>query len=89
MRDIFSKIKQFVSSAESQLKRAKREWAYLKNGHPIGGDENLTGHYLSSQKGYEAARRYAEKALDLLKNNPDSELEARARNVLQVCNRKK
>lgn len=89
MRDIFSKIKQFVSSAETQLERAKREWAYFKNGHPIDGNENLTRHYLSSQKGYNAAREYAEKALDLLKDNLNSELEARARNVLQVCNRKK
>ena len=38
MRDAFSQIKYYVSFAETCLKRANKQWAYYKNGHPISGE---------------------------------------------------
>ena len=86
-RDNFTLIKQYVSSAETQLARADREWAYYKNGHPI--TKETQPHYIKSQRAYAAARTYAEKALVLLKENHDSDLERRAHNVISKCNKNK
>ena len=86
-RDNFTLIKQYVSSAETQLQRADREWAYYKNGHPI--TKETQPHYIKSQRAYAAAKQYAEKALTLLKFNPDMNLERRANVVISKCNQNK
>lgn len=87
MRDEFSNIKYYVSSAEYNLERANRQWAYYKNGHPITGETEP--HYFASQKAYKKANEFAEKALKLLKNSSDRDLEKRAKNVIAICNRNK
>lgn len=86
-RDNFTLIKQYVTSAETQLQRADREWAYYKNGHPI--TKETQPHYIKSQRAYAAAKQYAEKALTLLKVNPDMNLERRANVVISKCNQNK
>ena len=69
MRDEISAIKYQVSLAETCLKRADREWAYYKNGHPNPqSDISSQEHYLKSQKSYAAAKDHAEKALTISKN---------------------
>lgn len=83
-RNEFTLIKQYVGSAETQLARADREWAYYKNGHPI--TKETQPHYVSSQRAYGAAKQYAEKALALLRKTPDVDLERRAKVVLDKCN---
>ena len=80
-------IKQYVSSSETQLARGDREWAYYKNGHPRTGETQP--HYLASQRAYTAAKTYAEKALVLLSNTPDRDLENSAKVVLKKCNQNK
>ena len=86
-RNEFTLIKQHVSSAETHLKRADREYAYYKNGHPYAGADDKDDHYLKSQKAYAAAKNCAEKALELLRKTPDRDLENRARAVLSKCNK--
>lgn len=88
-RNEFTLIKQYVSSAETHLKRADREWAYYKNGHPHAGADDKDDHLLKSQKAYAAAKTYAEKALELLRKTPDRDLENRARAVFDKCNKTK
>lgn len=84
-RDEFTLIKQYVSSAETQLARGDREWAYYKNGHPKTNETQP--HYLTSQRAYAAAKQYAEKALDLLRRTLDGDLERRAKAIISKCNR--
>lgn len=88
-RNEFTLIKQYVSSAETQLKRADREWAYYKNGHPHARVDDNDDHLLKSQKAYAAAKICAEKALALLSKTPDRDLENRARAVFDKCNKTK
>ena len=87
LRDEFTLIKQYVSSAETQLARADREWAYYKNGHPK--TKETQPHYIKSQWAYAAAKNYAEKALALLKKTPNSDLERRANAIISKCNQNK
>jgi hypothetical protein len=87
MRDEFSNIKYYVSSAEYNLERANRQWAYYKNGHPITGETEP--HYVASQKAYKKANEFAAKALELLNQFPNGELEKRAKNIIAICNRNK
>lgn len=89
MRDELSMIKYQVSCAETHLARADREYAYYKNGHPHAGMNDKDDHYLKSQKAYAAAKKCAEKALELLRRTPDGDLERRARAILDKCNRNK
>ena len=88
-RNEFTLIKQYVSSAETHLKRADREWAYFKNGHPHARANDNDDHLVKSQKAYTAAKNCAEKALGLLRKTPDRDLENRARAVLNKCNQNK
>ena len=93
MNTELSDIKRKVSTAETFLAKAKREYAYYLNGspYPEGKVANDTAqfHYLESQKAYAQAKRYAEAALILLKKNSDKSLEQRAKQVLAACNNKK
>ena len=45
-RNEFTKIKQYISSSETQLDRGNRDWAYYKNGHPIA--KETQPHCISS-----------------------------------------
>ena len=85
MRDEYSNIKYYVSSAEYNLERGNRQWAYYKNGHPVTGETEQ--HYFTSQKAYKKAKEFAEKALELLRKTPDGDLERRAKVVIAKCNR--
>ena len=91
MESALTGIKRKVSSAETFLAKAKREYAYYKNGSPYPKgkvpNDNETYHYLASQNAYTAAKKYAESALELLKKTPDAELETRAKKVLDECNK--
>ena len=93
MDSTLTSIKRKVSSAETFLEKAKREYAYYKNGSPYPPgkvpNDNETHHYLASQNAYTAAKKYAEGALELLKKTPNAELETRAKKVLDECNKKK
>ncbi|MCI6663630.1 MAG: hypothetical protein MSL09_05380 [Spirochaetia bacterium] len=86
MRDAFSQIKYYVSFAETCLKRANKQWAYYKNGHPISGETQP--HFFKSQKSYENAKKFAAKALELLKVTPNNDLEKRAKIIINNCNKK-
>lgn len=86
MRDEISAIKYQVSLAETCLKRADREWAYYKNGHPNPqSDTSSQEHYLKSQKSYAAAKEHAEKAMSMLRELNEPELERKAKEILSKC----
>ncbi len=61
-------IKRYESTARTFGKKANREYAYSKNGHPHE-DKNDTaarqGHYLESQRCYALRDKFQKKADDL------------------------
>lgn len=89
MRDEFSKIKYYINFAETCLKRANREWAYYKNGHPYNQMNDNANHYLKSQKAYSATKDLLEKAAALLKETPNKELEEKVKSMSLCCNKRK
>lgn len=61
-------IKRYIGTAEFNMQKVDREYAYYKNDFDNGvGDKNL--HYLNSQECYKKARSYIESAKKLMKEN--------------------
>ncbi len=84
-----TQAKRYIGTAETELKRADREWAYYKNGspYPPGSVYNDTPeyHFLASQKAYASAKKFAEKALEIVKGGIDPSIEERAKKIIMKC----
>lgn len=62
MEKKLTNAKRAISTAETFLKKADREWAYYKNGSPHPAEnESQQSHYLKSQSGYMNALKFAHK----------------------------